>query len=169
MTKKLGVNDGSGFMGLKQKISALLILIGLTPFVVFYFYSAGKVAELTLQTNKDRLVSLRETKKNQIENYFKNIASQASTFSKSFMVVDAMDKFTSSFAQVEQQTTASESENKSWMRPTTEACTARFMVNIIPRSVDFWKSLDITIFFWLMQKRVSLFTVFLRKWIMPLT
>jgi len=64
-----------------------------------------------LQTNKDRLVSLRETKKIQIENYFKNIASQATTFSKSFMVVDAMDKFTTAFNQVEQQTVASDAVN----------------------------------------------------------
>jgi methyl-accepting chemotaxis protein len=102
---------GIGMMGLKHKISALLVLIGLTPFVIFYFYSSNKVADLTIQTNKDRLVSLRETKKIQIENYFKNIAGQASTFSKSFMIVDAMDKFATAFNQVEQQTVASELEN----------------------------------------------------------
>ena len=68
-------NSEVGKIGLKQKISALLILIGLTPFVIFYYYSSGKVADLTLQTNKERLISLRETKKIQIENYFKNIAS----------------------------------------------------------------------------------------------
>ncbi len=97
-----------GGIGLKQKISFLLVIIGLIPFITFYFYSSEKIASLTLQTSKDRLVSLRETKKIQIENYFKSIASQARTFSKSFMVVDAMDKFSTSFNQVEQQTVASE-------------------------------------------------------------
>ncbi|MBT5470012.1 MAG: HAMP domain-containing protein, partial [Nitrospina sp.] len=97
-----------GMWGLKQKISFLLILVGLTPFFIFYFYSSEKVTELILHTNKDRLVSLRETKKIQIENYFKNIASQATTFSKSYMVVDAMDKFNSSFSQVEQQTVSTD-------------------------------------------------------------
>ena len=63
-----------GKLGLKQKISGLLILIGLTPFVIFYFYSSQKVADLTLQTNKDRLISLRETKRIQVENYFRSIA-----------------------------------------------------------------------------------------------
>jgi methyl-accepting chemotaxis protein len=96
--------------GLKQKISALLVLIGLTPFVVFYFYSAEKISHLTLDTSKDRLVSLRETKKIQIESYFKNIASQANTYSKNFMIVDAMDKFTTAFNQVEQQTPAIDNE-----------------------------------------------------------
>ena len=111
MKNKSEKTYGIGMWGLKQKIIILLILIGLTPFVIFYFYSAGKVADLTLETNKDRLVSLRETKRIQIEKYFNNISSQASTFSKSFMVVDAMDKFASAFIQVEQQTIASESEN----------------------------------------------------------
>ncbi len=98
-------------IGLKQKISGLLVLIGLIPFVIFYFYSADKVADLTLHTSKDRLVSLRETKKIQIENYFKNIAAQAKTFSASFMVVDAMNKFNTTFNQVEEQTVASNSIN----------------------------------------------------------
>ena len=100
---------GSG--GLKKKISALLILIGLTPFVVFYFYSSGEISHLTLQTSKDRLVSLRETKKSQIENYFKNIASQARTYSENYMIVDAMGKYSTAFNQVEQQTVASEAAN----------------------------------------------------------
>ncbi len=106
-----GKNKGAGKWGLKQKITGLLIFIGLTPFVIFYFYSSEKVAGLTLQTNKERLVSLRETKRIQVENYFKGIASQAVTFSKSFMVVDAMDKFTTAFKQVEEQTIPSDSIN----------------------------------------------------------
>ena len=97
-------NNKSQASGLKQKISALLVLIGLTPFVIFYFYSSDKISHLTLDTSKDRLVSLRETKKIQIESYFKNIASQANTYSKNFMIVDAMDKFATAFNQVEQQT-----------------------------------------------------------------
>lgn len=111
MKSETGQNKSIGIWGLKQKITGLLILIGLTPFVIFYFYSSEKVAGLTLQTSKERLVSLRETKRIQVENYFKNIASQATTFSKSFMVVDAMDKFATAFNQVEQQTPASEAVN----------------------------------------------------------
>ena len=111
MKQNTGNNKGIGVWGLKQKITGLLILIGLLPFVIFYFYSAEKISNLTLQTNKERLVSLRETKRIQVENYFKNIASQATTFSKSFMVVDAMDKFTTAFKLVEEQTVASEAIN----------------------------------------------------------
>lgn len=104
MPKLTSGNNSSAASGLKQKISALLVLIGLSPFVIFYFYSSEKISNLTLSTNKDRLVSLRETKKIQIENYFKNIASQASTYSQNFMIVDAMDKFAAAFNQVEKQT-----------------------------------------------------------------
>jgi methyl-accepting chemotaxis protein len=104
MSEQIAQNSEKKASGLKQKISALLILIGLTPFVVFYFYSAEKISQLTLDTSKDRLVSLRKTKKIQIESYFKSIASQANTYSKNFMIVDAMSKFTTAFNQVEQQT-----------------------------------------------------------------
>jgi len=104
MSKLSGGNNSGPVTGLKQKISALLVLIGLAPFVIFYFYSSEKISNLTLSTSKDRLVSLRETKKIQIENYFKNIASQANTYSQNFMIVDAMDKFAAAFNQVEQQT-----------------------------------------------------------------
>ena len=60
--------------GLKQKITGLLILIGLTPFAIFHLYSSEKVAGLTLQASMERLISLRETKRIEVENYFKNIA-----------------------------------------------------------------------------------------------
>jgi methyl-accepting chemotaxis protein len=110
MSEQIAQNNKNQASGLKQKISALLVLIGLTPFVIFYFYSADKVSHLTLDTSKDRLVSLRETKKIQIESYFKNIASQASTYSQNFMIVDAMNKFTTTFNQVEQQTPSIDTE-----------------------------------------------------------
>jgi methyl-accepting chemotaxis protein len=110
MSEYITPNNKSQASGLKQKISALLVLIGLTPFVIFYFYSADKVSHLTLDTSKDRLVSLRETKKIQIESYFKNIASQANTYSQNFMIVDAMNKFTTTFNQVEQQTPSIDTE-----------------------------------------------------------
>jgi methyl-accepting chemotaxis protein len=110
MSKHITLNSKSQASGLKQKISALLVLIGLTPFVIFYFYSAEKISHLTLDTSKDRLVSLRETKKIQIESYFKNIASQVNTYSKNFMIVDAMDKFATAFSQVEQQTPSIDTE-----------------------------------------------------------
>jgi methyl-accepting chemotaxis protein len=108
MQNNIEKNSYVGGWGLKQKISGLLVVIGLFPFVIFYFYSADKISDLTIETNKDRLVSLRETKKIQIENYFKSIGGQVSTFSNSFMVIDAMDKFTTAFNQVEQQTVASD-------------------------------------------------------------
>jgi methyl-accepting chemotaxis protein len=110
MSGNVSKSNKSQASGLKQKISALLVLIGLSPFIIFYFYSADKISHLTLDTSKDRLVSLRETKKIQIESYFKNIAAQANTYSKNFMIVDAMDKFTTAFNQVEQQTPAIDTE-----------------------------------------------------------
>lgn len=111
MKSEINSSTDIGLWGLKQKISTLLILIGLLPFIVFYFYSSEKISDLTLQTNKDRLVSLRETKKIQVENYFKVIASQIRTYSENHMIVDAMDKFSTAFKQVKQQTVASDTVN----------------------------------------------------------
>jgi methyl-accepting chemotaxis protein len=56
-----------------------------------------------MSLNEDRLVSIRESKKLQIEAYFRQIANQVITMSSSFMVVDAMDKFTVAFNNVDDQ------------------------------------------------------------------
>lgn len=62
---------------------------------------ASKQKILTL--NENRLISIQKAKKLQIEEYFKQIANQVITMSNSFMVVDAMDRFTTAFHNVDDQ------------------------------------------------------------------
>jgi methyl-accepting chemotaxis protein len=100
---------------LKKKLILLMVMSGLLPFLFFFFISLNASKKEMLELNKNRLVSIREAKKLQIEEYFKQIASQVITMSNSFMVVDAMDKFTMAFHNVGNQM-AGQTINESKLR-----------------------------------------------------
>ncbi|VAX29103.1 Methyl-accepting chemotaxis sensor/transducer protein [hydrothermal vent metagenome] len=88
---------------IQKKMILTLLLVGLGPMGVFTWYSTSQISEALLETNKERLVSLREAKKLQVENYFKQIEGQAITFSESRMAVDAVQKFNSAFKDLESE------------------------------------------------------------------
>jgi methyl-accepting chemotaxis protein len=88
---------------IRKKMIMILLVAGLLPMGVFAWFSMNQMSQALLDINKERLVSLREEKKLQIENYFKQIEGQASTFSESRMVIDATEKFTSAFQLVESE------------------------------------------------------------------
>jgi len=88
---------------IRKKMIMILLVAGLLPMGVFAWFSMNQMSQALLDINKDRLVSLREEKKLQIENYFKQIEGQASTFSESRMVVDATVQFASAFQLVESE------------------------------------------------------------------
>ena len=48
----------------------------------------------------NQLVSVRETKKEQIEEYFSNIEKQITAYSKGQMIINAMEEFKTSFKKV---------------------------------------------------------------------
>ena len=96
---------------IKKKVIAILCGTSLATLGIFALITMNQVSEEILSINKNRLVSLREEKKLQIESYFKTIASQVKTYFSSYMLVDAMDKFTAAFSQVEQQIVGSEEAN----------------------------------------------------------
>ncbi len=88
---------------IRKKMILILVLAGLIPMGVFAWFSMSQISQALLDINKDRLVSLREEKKLQIENYFKQIEGQAITFSEGRMVVNAVQKFTSAFHLMESE------------------------------------------------------------------
>jgi len=100
---------------LKKKLILLMVLSGLLPFLFFFFMSLKASKQEILALNENRLISIREAKKLQIESYFKQIENQIITMSNSFMVVDAMDRFTSAFHQIDDQM-AGQSINESKLR-----------------------------------------------------
>ena len=100
-------NDDEKTNGLRWTIRKKMILIllcaGLIPMGVFAWFSMSQTSQALLDINKDRLISLREEKKLQIENYFKQIEGQVITFSESRMVVDAVQNFSSAFQELESE------------------------------------------------------------------
>jgi len=74
-----------------------MILTGLIPLGIFFIFTSSIVSDEILTVNKNRLVSLREGKKLQIENYFKQIRSQIITYSSNRMIIDAMKEFNQAF------------------------------------------------------------------------
>lgn len=84
--------------GIKKKLTILMILTGLIPLAIFFIFTSNTVHDAILKVNEDRLVSLREGKKLQIENYFKQIRSQIITYSSNRMIVDAMKEFNQAFS-----------------------------------------------------------------------
>ncbi len=55
---------------------------------------------------KNQLITIRDTKKSQLENYFENIHKQVITFSDDQMIIDAMKGFKKAFSDYRQQTGA---------------------------------------------------------------
>lgn len=100
---------------LKSKLILFLLLIGLTPLAIITTMTMNKVSDDLFEINKNRMVSMREEKKLQLENYFLQISGQAQTLAGDPMVVDAVEKFTAAFSQIETQSGGNygaEQENK---------------------------------------------------------
>jgi two-component system, sensor histidine kinase ChiS len=88
---------------IRNKLILFFLLMGLIPLLGYAWFSNNKVAEELTKVNRDRLVSLRELKKIQIEDYFDQIKNQIQTFSESITVIDAMGQFGGAFTHVENQ------------------------------------------------------------------
>jgi methyl-accepting chemotaxis protein len=86
---------------LKKKLILVMILSGLLPFLVFFFMSLKSSKQEILTLNENRLISIREAKKLQIENYFKTIHEQIVNLSSNLMIVDAMKEFKPAFFNAE--------------------------------------------------------------------
>jgi hypothetical protein len=83
------------------KIIFAFLFVGLTVIGVisWQIYSTAQ-AEFFKETS-DLLVSIRENKKNEIENYFKNLRNECLSISESTMTFDAMHKFDKAFQELQ--------------------------------------------------------------------
>lgn len=97
---------------IRSKMILLILLMGLVPLLGYAWYSNNAISNELTQVNRERLISLRELKKIQIEDYFDQIKSQIQTFSESITVIDAMGRFGGAFNHVENQLSQSYDENK---------------------------------------------------------
>ena len=88
---------------IRNKTIVLLLIIGLLPMGVITLFSMNRVSNELLENNKNRLVSLREAKKLQIEQYFKQIEGQAQSFAFNEMTVNAITNFAEAFKEVPEE------------------------------------------------------------------
>jgi methyl-accepting chemotaxis protein len=86
---------------IKKKLVAYFLVAGIVQLSIFSWFSLNTMNEEMLQLNKDRLTSLREEKKMQIENYFQSIKNQVITLSNNRMMIDAVQEFGKTFFEAE--------------------------------------------------------------------
>ena len=94
-------------MNIKTKIilgaalGALLSVVGVGAMIT---YTAEKTANESLKAlEKQSLISNRNAKKTQVEDYFKTIHSQLNTYSNNRMIIDATREFTNAFDMINQE------------------------------------------------------------------
>jgi methyl-accepting chemotaxis protein len=88
---------------IRNKTIVLLLIIGLLPMGVITLFTMNRVSNELLEINQNRLISLREEKKLQIEHYFKQIEGQLQTFANNEMIVNAMTIFNQAFKTVPEE------------------------------------------------------------------
>ncbi|MEH6625246.1 MAG: methyl-accepting chemotaxis protein [Motiliproteus sp.] len=91
-------------MNIKRKVTLAAIAIATIPLLLASL-TLGKIAsdqssEALEQAARNQLVSIRETKKTQIEDYFGTIRNQVLTFSNDEMVISAMEEMSVAFRQL---------------------------------------------------------------------
>lgn len=88
-------------MNIKKKMILMACGLAIVPvtiaILVLENISTSTASEALEQAAKNQLVSIRDTKKTQIEDYFGTIRSQIITFSSSRMIVNALREFKTSF------------------------------------------------------------------------
>jgi Methyl-accepting chemotaxis protein len=97
-------------IGMGAKVIILFLIAGLVPLAVMGVLSNNSSSKALKQQAFNQLVSVRETKKKQIEDYFSTIRKQVRTFSENGMVVDAMKEFKTAFKEVRKQNDITDSK-----------------------------------------------------------
>jgi methyl-accepting chemotaxis protein len=90
-------------LNIRIKLVVILLISGLIPLGALTYSLNQKIKTELLAINKNKLISLREEKKLQIESYFRQIDNQIVTFSNDFMIIDAMKEFKKAFSLVEEE------------------------------------------------------------------
>lgn len=91
-------------LSIKMKLTLLTFLIAIIPCVVIGALAVIKSRIALEKDSIDHLTSIREMKKERIEDYFKTISDQIVTLSENRMIVDAMKEFSDAFSKVEAET-----------------------------------------------------------------
>lgn len=105
-------------MKLKSKLIIGSILFAVVPVGIagsIITWQANQQARIALEEQaENQLTSIREMKKNQIEDYFQTIRDQVLTFSNDRMIIEAMKDFKPAFKQFRNEIPLSDQEINSW-------------------------------------------------------
>jgi methyl-accepting chemotaxis protein len=85
------------------KVIVLFLIAGLVPFGITGVISYNSASTSLKQQSFNQLVSVREIKKKQIEDYFSTIRKQVQTLSGDRMVIDAMQEFKVAFKNFQEE------------------------------------------------------------------
>lgn len=99
-------------LSIKSKLIATFLAVGLIPFIsiglISLFKSSAEIENQAFQ----KLTAIREIKKSGIERYFNTIRDQVLTLSEDRMVIDAMQEFTTAFANYRAESNVSDDQIK---------------------------------------------------------
>tara|TARA_B100002003_G_scaffold47713_1_gene42990 strand:- start:46 stop:480 length:435 start_codon:yes stop_codon:yes gene_type:complete len=90
-------------IGMSTKVIVLFLIAGLVPLGIFGFVSQRTANKALKEQAFNQLISIRETKKEQVEEYFSNIEKQVKVYSKDGMIINAMEEFKTAFNAFRQE------------------------------------------------------------------
>lgn len=123
-------------MNLRKKLIVLFLLVGIIPMAIALFVGYKNSSKSISNQTFAQLVSIRESKKSEIENYFKTIENQVVTFSENAMVVDAMREFKRSFHNIENELNVTKTDLQRYKQSVTGYYTGQFGRVFSEKSVE---------------------------------
>jgi methyl-accepting chemotaxis protein len=97
-------------MGMGTKVISLFLIAGLVPIAVMGILSLNSSSKALKQQAFNQLVSVREIKKKQIEDYFTTIRKQIKTLSEDRMVIEATRYLKDGFSEFRMENDISDTE-----------------------------------------------------------
>ena len=101
-------------IGMSTKVIALFLIAGLIPMGISGFVGQRTAKKALSEQSFNQLVSIRETKKEQVEEYFSNIEKQITAYSKDQMIVNAMEEFKTAFKLFRKENDINDSQLKEY-------------------------------------------------------
>ena len=99
-------------IGMSTKVIVLFLIAGLVPLGISGFIGQRTADKALKDQAFNHLVSVRETKKEQIEEYFSNIEKQITTYSKDQMIINAMEELKSAFKEFRKENAIDDAQLK---------------------------------------------------------
>jgi methyl-accepting chemotaxis protein len=90
-------------LGMSAKVILLFLIAGLVPLGISGFVGQRTADKALKEQAFNQLVSIRETRKEQVEEYFSNIEKQVKVYSKDGMIINAMEELNTAFKKFREE------------------------------------------------------------------